>query len=161
MVCTGDALMKKLNPDYVKAVATLVNECPYFKLLSAELKSLGWGESHLELEVQRKHFQPYGIVHGGVCASILDAAAFWAVHAGFEEMVGLTTVEMKINYLAPVSAGRLIARGRCIKAGKTIGLGDATIHDDRRRLVAHGTSTLMIIDSMEMQGQSDIPPKFL
>jgi uncharacterized protein (TIGR00369 family) len=152
--------MKVLNPDHVKAVADVINNCPYFKLLSAEIKSLGWGESHLELEVREKHFQPYGIVHGGVCASILDAAAFWAVYAGFEEMVGLTTVEMKINYLAPVSEGRLIARGRCIKAGKTICLGDATIEDDKGRLVAHGTSTVMVLDSMLIENQATLPPKF-
>jgi uncharacterized protein (TIGR00369 family) len=152
--------MKVLNPEHVKAVTAVVNNCPYFKLLSAELKTLGWGESHFELEVQEKHFQPYGIVHGGVCASILDAAAFWAVYAGFEEVVGLTTVEMKINYLAPVSEGRLIARGRCIKAGKTICLGDATIHDDKGRLVAHGTSTIMVLESMLIENQAEFPPKF-
>ena len=152
--------MKELNPEHVKAVTDVINNCPYFKLLSAEIKSLNWGESHLELEVQEKHFQPYGIVHGGVCASILDAAAFWAVYAGFEEVVGLTTVEMKINYLAPVSEGRLIARGRCIKAGKTICLGDAAIHDDKGRLVAHGTSTVMVLDSMLIENQAALPPKF-
>jgi uncharacterized protein (TIGR00369 family) len=152
--------MKELNPEHVKAVTAVVNNCPYFKLLSAELKSLERGESYLELEVQEKHFQPYGIVHGGVCASILDAAAFWAVYAGFEEVVGLTTVEMKINYLAPVSEGRLIAKGRCIKAGKTICLGDAVIHDDKDRLVAHGTSTVMVLDSMLIKNQEGFPPKF-
>ncbi|HDZ22998.1 MAG TPA: PaaI family thioesterase [Desulfobacteraceae bacterium] len=153
--------MKKLNPEHVKAVVGIVNDCPYFRLLSAQLVSLSWGESHLELEVQQKHFQPYGLVHGGVCASILDAAAFWAVYACFEDVVGLTTVEIKVNYLAPVKEGRLIAKGRCIKAGKSIGLGDATIEDDKGRLVAHGTSTLMVIDSMEIKGQATFPPKFL
>lgn len=153
--------MKKINPEHMRAVAAIVNHCPYFELLSAEMKSLSWGTSHLELEVQKKHLQPYGLVHGGVCASMLDAAVFWAVYAGFEEVVGLTTVEIKINYLAPVSRGRLIAKGRCIKAGKTIGLGEATIHDDKGRLVGHGTSTLMVIDSMEIKGQATLPPKFL
>jgi uncharacterized protein (TIGR00369 family) len=153
--------MKELNPEHLKAVTAVVNNCPYFKLLSAELTSLGWGESRLELEVQKKHFQPYGMVHGGVCASILDAAVFWAVYAGFEEAVGLTTVEIKVNYLAPVNEGRLIARGKCIKAGKTICLGEATIHDDKGRLVAHGTSTLMVLESLEIKDQATFPPKFL
>ena len=153
--------MKQINPQHVKAVADVVNHCPYFELLSAEIESLSWGKSHLELEVQKKHLQPYGLVHGGVCASIIDAAIFWAVYAGIEDVVGLTTVELKVNYLAPVNDGRLIARGRCIKAGKTLGLGDATIEDDNGRLVAHGTSTLMVLDSMEIKGQETLPPKFL
>jgi uncharacterized protein (TIGR00369 family) len=152
--------MKEFNPEHVNAVTAAVNNSPYFRLLSAELKSLGWGESHLELEIQRKHLQPYGLVHGGVCASIIDAAAFWAVYAGFEEVVGLTTVEIKVNYLAPISEGRLIAEGRCIKAGRTICLADASVHDEKGRLVAHGTSTLMVLESMEFEGQKDLPPKF-
>jgi uncharacterized protein (TIGR00369 family) len=153
--------MRVFNPEHMAAVAAAVNDCPYFRLLSAELRSLGWGESHLELEIQRKHLQPYGLVHGGVCASIIDAAAFWAVYAGFEEVVGLTTVEIKVNYLTPISEGRLMAEGRCIKAGKTLCLADASVRDDRGRLVAHGTSTVMVLKSIAFEGQKDLPPKFI
>ena len=53
-----------------------------------ELKSFDLGESHLEVEVQQKHLQPYGIVHGGVCTSLADAAIYWAVYAGKEESHG-------------------------------------------------------------------------
>ncbi|MFZ0448401.1 MAG: PaaI family thioesterase [Desulfatiglandaceae bacterium] len=152
--------MKKFNPEHIRAVAATVNNCPYFKLLSAEIKSLGWGESLLELEIQKKHLQPYGLVHGGVCASIIDAAAFWAVYAGFEDVVGLTTVEIKVNYLSPISEGRLIATGKCIKAGRTICLAEASVHDGKGRLIAHGTSTLMVLESMKLEGQKALPPKF-
>jgi uncharacterized protein (TIGR00369 family) len=153
--------LKKLNPAHVAAVAKTVNTCPYFTLLSMELKSLELGESHLEVETQEKHLQPYGIVHGGVCASLADAAIYWAVYSGMEETVGLTTVEIKLNYLAPVSAGRLIAKGKCIKVGKSICLGEASVEDSKGNLVAHGTSTLMVIDSLKIQGHSQLPPKFI
>ncbi|MBW1706727.1 MAG: PaaI family thioesterase [Deltaproteobacteria bacterium] len=153
--------MKKLNPAHVAAIAKTVNTCPYFTLLSMELKSFDLGESHLEVEVQQKHLQPYGIVHGGVCASLADAAIYWAVYAGREETVGLTTLELKLNYLAPVSAGRMIAKGRSVKVGKSICLGEASVEDDKGNLVAHGTSTLMVLDSLKIHGQSQLPPKFL
>jgi len=71
--------IKRLNPAHVAAVIKAVNNCPYFTLLSMEIRSVAWGESHLEVAVQEKHLQPYGMVHGGVCASLVDAAAFWAV----------------------------------------------------------------------------------
>jgi uncharacterized protein (TIGR00369 family) len=153
--------IKKFNPDHVAAVIKTVNGCPYFTLFSMEIRSLGWGESHLEVAVQEKHLQPYGMAHGGVCASLVDAAAFWAVYTQTAEDRGLTTVEIKLNYLAPVSGGHLIARGKTIRVGKTICLGEASVEDDKGNLVAHGTSTMMVLDSLKIQGQSKFPPKFL
>jgi uncharacterized protein (TIGR00369 family) len=153
--------MKKLNPAHFSAVAKAANACPYFTLLSMEIRSLEWGESYLEVALQEKHLQPYGIVHGGVCASLIDAAVYWAVYAAVEKVVGLTTVEIKVNYLAAVSRGRLIGKGRSIRVGKSICLGEASIEDEGGTLVAHGTSTLMILDSLKISGQSQLPPKFL
>lgn len=153
--------MKKLNPAHVAAAAKHINSSPYFTLLSMEITSLGWGESHLEVFVQKKHLQPYGFVHGGVYASLVDAAAFWAVYSQMEEDSGLTTVDMKLNYLAPASDGCLIAKGRSIKTGKTLCLGEASIEDEKGRLLAHGTSTIMVLDKFKIQGQSQLPPKFL
>ncbi len=154
------AHIRKLNPAHVAAILKTVNTCPYFTLLSMELKAFDLGESHLEVEIQQKHLQPYGIVHGGVCASIADAAIYWAVYAGREETVGLTTLELKLNYLAPVSTGRLTAKGKILKSGKSICLGEASVEDDKGNLIAHGTSTLMVLDSLKIHGQSQYPPKF-
>ena len=46
---------RNLNPEYVEAVGKYVNSCPYFSLLSMEIKGLSWGESLLEILVQEKH----------------------------------------------------------------------------------------------------------
>ena len=152
--------MRRLNPAYVETVSTEITMCPYFTLLSIEIKDLKWGESRLEVEVQEKHLQPFGMVHGGVCASLVDAAAFWAVYSQVAEDVGLTTVEMKLNYLAPTSQGRLIAKGKSIKLGRTICLGEAYIEDETGRLLAHGTETMMVLKGLRMQ-DVEFPPKFL
>jgi uncharacterized protein (TIGR00369 family) len=153
--------MKTLNPAHVIAVGKKVNGCPYFTLLSMEISTLEWGSSRLEVLVRKKHLQPYGIVHGGVYASLLDAAAFWAAYTQTAEDTGLTTVEMKLNYLAPASEGRLIARGKCLKSGKTLCLSEASIEDGNGKLLVHGTSTLMILPSLKIEGQSEFPQKFL
>lgn len=152
--------MKKLNPAYVESIIKIVNECPYFSLLSMEVKSVGLGESHLTVAVNKKHLQPFHQVHGGVYASLIDAAAFWAVYPQLEERVGLTTVELKINYLAPLSQGWLIAKGRSIKVGKKLCLGEASIEDETGRLLAHGTETMMVLKDLKFQNHPSLPTKF-
>lgn len=152
---------RELNPAYVEAILKKVNGCPYFVLLSMELSSLEWGASRIEVAIQEKHLQPYGNVHGGVCASLVDAAAFWAVFSQMDAELGLTTVEIKLNYLVPISRGRLIARGKSVKVGKTLCLGEASVENEESQLVAHGTSTMMVLNALEIQGQSELPAKFL
>jgi uncharacterized protein (TIGR00369 family) len=152
---------KKFNPAHTEAIAKIVNTSPYIVLLSMELRNLNRGESLIKIETEQKHHQAYGIIHGGVCASLLDTAIYWAVYAGIEEIVGLTTIDLKVNYLSPVSDGRLIAKGRSIKTGNKICLGEASIEDQNGNLVAHGTSTLMVLNKLELPGQADLPPKFI
>ena len=152
--------MKRLNPDHVAAIRAHVNHCPYFNLLSMKIDAIEMGRSLLEVDVQEKHLQPYGIVHGGVYASLIDAAAFWAAYSTIES-TAMTTVEMKLNYLAPAASGRFMARGKSIKSGKTICLSEATVFDDQEKMLAHGTVTLMILDSLKLNTKNRLPPKYL
>jgi len=148
----------KLNPRYVEAVTKAVNQSPYFSLLSMEIVDLQWGTSLLEIQLAEKHLQPFGFVHGGAIASIMDAATFWAVFPQVENGMGLTTVEIKVNFLAPAQKGKLIAKGRSIRLGKTLALGDAEIRNNVGSLVAHGTATMMVVPDLKIPGQEDLPP---
>jgi uncharacterized protein (TIGR00369 family) len=148
----------KLNPKYKEAVAMIVNRSPYFCLLSMEIKDLQWGNAHLEIELGEKHLQPFGFVHGGAIASLMDAAAFWAVFPQVKNGMGLTTVEVKVNYLAPAQKGRLVAKGRCIRLGKTLALGETEIRNAEGVLVAHGTATMMVVPDLKILGQENLPP---
>ncbi len=148
---------EELNPTYKEAVTKVVNRSPYFSLLSMEVKDLKWGTSHLEIQLEEKHLQPFGNVHGGVMASVVDAATFWATFPQVENGLGLTTVEIKVNYLAPVQKGKLRAEGRCIKMGKTLALGEAFVRDEGDRLIAHGTSTMMVLPGLTVEGYKDLP----
>jgi uncharacterized protein (TIGR00369 family) len=149
----------RLNPKYTEAISDVVNRSPYFSLLSMTIKELEWGTSVLEVELEEKHLHPFGYVHGGAIASVMDASAYWAVFPQVKDSMGLTTVEIKVNFLAPVKEGKLVAKGRCIKIGKTLALGDATIYDGNGNLLGHGTATMMIVPDLKVEGQEDLPPK--
>lgn len=154
--------MKTPNPEYIRRIREIVSTSPYFKLLSMKLVDVGIGYSSLEIDLTRKHLQPFGAVHGGVFSSIIDAAAFWAVYCGIEDQeAGMTTVDLKLNYLAPAASGKLIASGRQIKLGRTLGYAEAEVLDQNGKILAHGTSTLIIIPDKAVKADPPLPPKFI
>ena len=154
--------MKTPNPEYINRIKEIVSASPYFELLSMKLLDAGAGFSLLEIDLTKKHLQPFGTVHGGVFSSIIDAAAFWAVYPGIEDpAAGMTTVDLKLNYLAPAKAGKLIARGRQIKLGRTLGYAEARIVDQDEKVLAHGTSTVIILPGKALKGDPPLPPKFI
>ncbi len=132
------------------------------KLLSMRMNRLEMGLAEFVIDVEQKHRQLMGVVHGGVLASLIDTAAFWAVYFGIEdESRWLTSVDLKLNYLAPTTGGRLHALGRQIKTGRNLCYAEAQVTDSSGRPVAHGTSTLMIVPVKGPAAGIDLPPKFL
>jgi len=153
---------RKLNPEYIRHVNGLINDSPYFKLLSMKVLDMGFGFSLLDIDLAGKHIQPFGFVHGGVFASLIDAAAFWAIFCEIEgQDAGATTVDLKLNYLAPAQSGKLIAKGRRIKLGKTLGYAEAMVSDEKGKLLAHGTSTLMVLPGNTLLADRPLPSKYL
>lgn len=58
--------MRRLNPEHMKSVIDLVNQGPYLRLLSMEVCELGLGYSKVMVDLERKHLNPFGGIHGGV-----------------------------------------------------------------------------------------------
>jgi uncharacterized protein (TIGR00369 family) len=63
------------NPEHVKRLVSAINSSPYFVLLSMKIREMGVGHTLLEIDLNEKHLQPMGQVHGGVFASVIDSAA--------------------------------------------------------------------------------------
>jgi uncharacterized protein (TIGR00369 family) len=154
--------MKTINPAYIERVNQLINRCPYFDLLSMRISEVGPGLSVMEIDLAQKHLQSFGFVHGGVFASIIDAASFWSLFYEIEDQdTGVTTVDLKLNYLAPAVSGKLIAKGRQIKLGRTLGYADAEVTDSEGRILAHGSSTVILLPGQGLKANPPLPPKFL
>jgi uncharacterized protein (TIGR00369 family) len=87
-----------------------------------------------------------GSLHGGVSASIGDAAVGCALHQHFGGARRFTTIEMKVNYFRPVTEGRLLARSRLVRVGSTICVGRV---DDHRQSVGVAIVTYMVLDAFK------------
>jgi len=133
------------NPEYIRELIKLVNASPFPDHMSMRLSEVALDKAVIELKTDRRHLQPYGNVHGGVLATMIDTATFWAAFMRIPEESGLVNIDLKLNYLKPVKDGVLIAEGCAIHSGNLISYAEATVYNESRQPVAHGTSTLMML----------------
>jgi len=138
--------MENVNPAYVEALKKAVKNSPYPRHMAMELDHIELDRADVVINLADYHLQPFGIVHGGVLATLIDTATFWSAFLRLPEEAGLVNVDLKLNYLQPVARGRLMAQGNCIRHGKSLSYSEATVFDDKEVIVAHGTSTLMALE---------------
>lgn len=146
------------NPAYVEALKDMVKNSPYPSHMQMTLDQIEFDAAKVVIKLAKCHLQPYGIVHGGVVATIIDTATFWAAFLRLPEASGLVNVDLKLNYLQSVIDGKLTARGTCIRPGRSICYSVASVYDENDSLIAHGTSTLMVLPEKELKVAV---PKFL
>ena len=139
------------NPAYLQALRDSVRDAPYPNLIGLTIAALDIDSCRIELSLGKRHMQPFGIVHGGVLATLIDTATFWAGFLRLPEDAGLVNVDLKLNYLKAVTGGPLRAEGRCLRAGRQISYAEASVFDAANELVAHGTSTLMALPGKGLQ----------
>ena len=96
-----------------------------------------------------RHLNPAGTVHGGFAATLLDSAMGLAIRSTLEKGAGATTLEFKISLLRPITpqTGRIKAEGAVLSSGRRIGTAEGRLTDGQGRLLAHGTTTCLILQS--------------
>jgi len=120
---------------------------PIAQALGFTLAELEEGRVVFGVEPAEYHYNPIGMVHGGVAATLMDSAMGCAVHTRLPAGEGYTTLEMKINLLRAITmdTGPVRCEGSVIHLGRTTALAEARMMDSRGKLLAHATSTCMIL----------------
>jgi uncharacterized protein (TIGR00369 family) len=126
---------------------------PVADLIGIELVEAGDGKCTMRLEAGEQHSNPMGTIHGGILCDIADAAMGMAFFSTLGDGESFTTLELKINFLRPFWTGTLIARGRVVSRGRSVGLSECRVVDDQDRLIAHATSTCMALRGDAAQGR--------
>jgi uncharacterized protein (TIGR00369 family) len=122
------------------------------KTLGASIQSVAPGEVEIHLEPSSAISQQHGFVHAGAVSAIADSAAGYAALTIMPENRGVLTTEFKINLVAPAIGDVIVARGKVVKAGKTLILAQSEVFaekDGRRKLIALLTATLMSIEGRD------------
>jgi uncharacterized protein (TIGR00369 family) len=116
---------------------------PISRLLGLVLKSFAPDRTVFEMEVDERHHNPMGTLHGGIYCDLADAAMGYAYAATLGAGETFTTVELKINFFRSVRKGKLTAEARVLRAGTTLGYVECDVKDGECRLVARAASTCM------------------
>jgi uncharacterized protein (TIGR00369 family) len=141
-----------LDPDFAKRTHASFERQAFMKTIGATLEQVEPGFVEIHLPINPAISQQHGFVHAGAVASIADSACGYAAFTLMPADAGVLAVEFKINLMAPAKGERLIARGRVLRAGRTLSVCQADIvalSEDGETTVALLTSTVMTVRDRE------------
>jgi uncharacterized protein (TIGR00369 family) len=132
-----------------KIVAGELPRPPLAALMNFDLVELEEGRAVFAVEPAEYHYNPIGVVHGGLAATLLDSAMGCAVHSTLPAGAGYTTLEIKVNYIRAMTSetGRVRCEAKVIHVGGRTATAEGRLVDEAGKLYAHGTTTCLILRS--------------
>lgn len=119
---------------------------PMARLLGFQIQEVGDGRAVFTVEPGEQHYNPIGVVHGGLAATILDSAMGCAIHTRLPKGRAYSTLEIKVNYVKALKreTGRVWAHASVLHFGGKVATAEGRIVDDSGQLYAHGTTTCIL-----------------
>ena len=151
-VCTADQLAGLSGREMLEAMIAGRLPAPAIgKTLGFLLVEVGDGTATFQGEPGPHLLNPLGSVHGGWALTLIDSATGCALHSRLPAGVGYTTVETKANMTRAIRAedGPVRCEGRVVSQGRQIATAEARLLSEDGRLLAHGTSTLIILPARQ------------
>ncbi len=135
---------------YPKLTAQQVREflprVPFATFLGIKLTRVHRDGVTIECALRHELTNSAAVAHGGVAATLADAAVGMALNRHFGGKRPFTTVEMKINYFLPATEGRIFARSRLLRIGSTLCVGSVDLTDARGRQLGAALVTYMLLE---------------
>jgi uncharacterized protein (TIGR00369 family) len=120
---------------------------PICALMNYRLVEVEPGHAVFEGTPAEQHYNPIGVVHGGLAMTLLDSAMGCAVHTQMPAGGGYTTLEAKTNLVRAITSdtGKLRAIGKVVHLGKRVATAEARLEDAAGKLYAHATTTCIVL----------------
>jgi uncharacterized protein (TIGR00369 family) len=135
----------KLTAAQLERIHKAFDDLPFAKLIGIELDQINEGVATLGLKVRNDLMQNNGVVHGGAIASLIDTAAAFAIVSVLPSGERVTTVDLTISYLRPLTTGRARATARIVRAGRRLITVSGEVLDDGGKPVATALTTYIKI----------------
>jgi len=133
------------DPQKVARAQKAFASVPYARFLGLQLGEFRDGEVSIHLEVRDELKQNQGVVHGGAIASLIDTASAFAVLTRIEVTERVTTTDLTIHYLRPVTSGRMTATARIVRGGRRLFVLSVEVTNSANQLVATAVTTYIKI----------------
>jgi uncharacterized protein (TIGR00369 family) len=131
----------KLTAEQRRRIQEALVTVPFAQLLGIELEDIGIGTATLGIDVRKELTQNHGVVHGGAIASLIDSATAFAIIPLLAPKERVTTVDLTISYLRPLTAGRVRAVAKVLRAGRRLFAVSADVFDNEGNPAATALST--------------------
>lgn len=149
---TSEPSKRMSGLDFLQAM--IRGEIPYppmARLMNMHLAEAEKGRAIFTIQPAEYHYNPIGLVHGGLAFTLLDSAMGCAVHSILPLGSGYTTIELHVNLVRPITTqtGLLSSIGEVIHAGRRMATAQGRLIDSAGKLYAHGTTTCMIFSGQD------------
>lgn len=130
-----------------KIISGELPQPPIANTLGYRLLEVGEGRAVFGITPEEFHYNPIGMVHGGIACTLLDSALGCAVHTVLPAGVGYTTLEIKVNMLKAIGkdTGPLRAEATLVHSGRSTAVAEGRLVDEHGKLYAFATTTCMIL----------------
>jgi uncharacterized protein (TIGR00369 family) len=141
----GEDVSEALDPRYLEELRNRIDSSPFHRWAGIELVSVGNGEAEVVMELQPHHFNPQGIVHGGITAAIADTAIGLALRSMLKPGLTHRTAQLNVHFVAKGEGTRIVGRGHRVHLGQRMGYGEAEVVDGGGRLLARASATFIVL----------------
>ncbi len=131
----------EITEEFKRQAAEALKNVPYARLLGFELVDLSANQAKVKLKMRDELRQPYGVLHGGATASLIDTTMAFAVRTCVPPEIQTTTIDLTVHYLRPHSEGEIVCAAKVERAGKRILTVSAEVYNEEQKLIATALST--------------------
>jgi uncharacterized protein (TIGR00369 family) len=134
-----------LTPRHLEDLKERVRRSPFHQWAGLELVEVGEGKAEVIMDLQQHHFNPQGIVHGGIITAMADTSIGLALRSQLRPGLTHRTAQLNVHFLHHGKGTRLIGRGEALHLGQRMGYGEAEVLDGQGRLLARATGTFIVL----------------
>jgi acyl-CoA thioesterase len=134
-----------LDEKYLRELRERIDRSAFHGWVGISVGDVANGSAELVLDLQPHHFNPQGIVHGGVISLMADTAIGLALRSRLQAGLTHRTAQLNVHFLASTKGGRVVAKGRALHSGQRMGYGEAEVYDGDGKLLSRASATFIIL----------------